>query len=159
MLEEICFTLTDTSWGAMAMEEPDRRDHESGEPLAPKVQATEDIWPLQGIIAEHVSDGLRDQTRLSILSWTAGLKTGKVTNRVVALVIPLQEAQSQFHEIAEIAAEQFHISQGADQLIMFHKSTFELGEREDRRTDLGHVKAGLGWPAVPGGQIDAQEGA
>ena len=41
-------------------------------------------------------------------------------------VILLQEAKSHFHEIPEIAAEQFHTYQDADQLILYHNNTFEL---------------------------------
>ena len=39
----------------------------------------------------------------------------------------LQESESDFDEIAEIAAEQFHINRSADQLILFHEKTFEPG--------------------------------
>ena len=42
-----------------------------------------DISPCEEIIPEHASDRLKDPTRLSILSWNAGLKNGKVTNSVV----------------------------------------------------------------------------
>ena len=62
-----------------------------------------------------------------------GLKRGRVTNSVVEShhVILLQEAKSHFHEIPEIAAEQFHTYQDADQLILYHNNTFELEWRED----------------------------
>ena len=78
-----------------------------------------DIRPLEGIITGQVSDRLRDQTRLSILNWNAGLTRGQVTSSVVGSdhVILLQEAESHFQDIAEIAAEQFHIHRGADRLI------------------------------------------
>ena len=39
--------------------------------------------PIERIKVEQFSDGLSDQTRLSILSWDAGLKRGKVTDSVV----------------------------------------------------------------------------
>ena len=106
--------------------------------------------------------------------WNAGFKRGKVTNGVVCSnhEILLQEAESHFHEITEIAAEQFHFWQGADQLILFHKIPFEPG-CEDRRGDPGHVKQ---YPCeteevIPGtssqlfrleildGQVHVQEGA
>ena len=35
------------------------------------------------------------------------------------------EAESHFQEIATTAEQQFHVHQGADQLILFHKNTFE----------------------------------
>ena len=88
-----------------------------------------DIRPFERIIAEQVSDSLRDKTRLSILSWNAGLRTGKETHNVVGSyhVIPLQEAESHFLDNAEIAAEQFHIYQVADHLLVFQqKVSFEL---------------------------------
>ena len=83
--------------------------------------------PLERIIAEQTSDWLKNQTRLSLLSWNAGPERGKVTSSVVDSfpVILLQEAQSHFQEIANVAEQQFHIFQGADQLIVFHGNTFE----------------------------------
>ena len=42
-------------------------------------------------------------------------------------MILLQEAESHFHGITEIAAEQFHVYQGSNQLMMFHKNTFKSG--------------------------------
>ena len=82
-----------------------------------------EINPFEGVIAEQVIDRLSDQTLLSILSWNAVLKRGKVTNSVVGSyhVTVLLETESHFHEIAETAAEQVHMYQGADQLIMFQK--------------------------------------
>ena len=77
----------------------------------------------------QASDRRCDQTRLSMLSWNAGLKKGKVTNTVVGSyhTLRLQESESDFDGIAEIAAEQFHINRSADQLILFHEKTFEPG--------------------------------
>ena len=46
-------------------------------------------------------------------------------------VILLQEAESYFHEITEIAEEPFHICGCADQLIMFHKNTSEPGVKTE----------------------------
>ena len=85
-----------------------------------------DIRPFEEIFVKQASDRLSDQTRLSIMSRNAGLKRGKVTNCVVDVVL-LQEAESHFHEIAENAAEQFHMYHGADQLILFHNNTFDPG--------------------------------
>ena len=42
-------------------------------------------------------------------------------------MILLQEAATHFHEVADTAAEQFHIYQSTDQLTLFHKHTFGLG--------------------------------
>ena len=42
-------------------------------------------------------------------------------------MILLQEAEWHFQEIVTIAAQQFHMYQGADQLIPSHKNTVELG--------------------------------
>ena len=42
-------------------------------------------------------------------------------------MILLHEAESHFHEITEIAAEQCHIFRSADHLVLFHKNAFELG--------------------------------
>ena len=69
-----------------------------------------DTRPFEGIIPEQVSD----QTGLSILSCNAGFKRGEV------IVILLQAAKSHFHEIADTAAEQFHVYQGPDQHMLFH---------------------------------------
>ena len=41
-------------------------------------------------------------------------------------VIMVQEAQAHCHEIITSAEQQFHIHQGAGQLILYNKSTFEL---------------------------------
>ena len=40
-------------------------------------------------------------------------------------VIMVQEAQTHYHEIITGAEQLFHINQGAGQLILFNKSTFE----------------------------------
>ena len=89
-----------------------------------------DIRPFEGIITEQVSEKVGDQTRLSILSWKAELEIGKVTNSVVVRpnrVVPIQEAESHSHEITGIAAEQFHIYEYADQLILLHNNTLAPG--------------------------------
>ena len=108
---------------------PDRCDRESGVPLAPEVKTNEGHKAARGDLAEHVGDGLGDQTRLSILSWNAGLKRGRVTNSVVGSYhVILLQAEWHFYEVTEIAAEHFRIYQGADQLLMLHKNTFKLGD-------------------------------
>ena len=72
-------------------------------------------------------------------------------------VILLQEAESHFHEIEAIAAEQFHIYQGADQLTMFHKNTFELGGVKTDGETPGTSKQDSLVPDTPGGQVPVQE--
>ena len=73
-------------------------------------------------------------------------------------VIPLQESGSHFHEIAETGAEQFHIYQGADMPILFHKNTFEPGgvktEEVIRLVKSGHLRF-----EFFGGQVDVQKDA
>ena len=78
-------------------------------------------------MAEQTGDRLKDQRRLSIWRWSARLKRCKVTNSVVCSyhVILLQETESHLYEIAKIATEQFRIYHCVDQLILFHKNTFE----------------------------------
>ena len=90
---------------------PEWCNRERGEPHAPEVQTNEGHKAVRGITAVQVSDRRCDHTRLSIQSWNAGLKKGKGTNTVVGSChsMLLQETESRFHEIAEIAAEQFHI--------------------------------------------------
>ena len=96
--------------------------------LLPRCKQMKDMRPFEGIITEF-SNGLFDPTRLSIPCWNAGLKRGEVTNSVVGSnhVIRLQEAESHLDEIVETVAEQFNIFQSVDQLILFHKKTFEPG--------------------------------
>ena len=67
------------------------------------------------------------ETTLDFLSWNAGPKRGEVTRSMVGSfhVIVVQEAQSHHHEIVTGAEQQFHIYQGAGQLILYNKSTFE----------------------------------
>ena len=80
-------------------------------------------WPVgsfqfKGIVAEQLAT-----IRFSILSWNAGLLRGKATNSVV---VPLPRSRVAGHgNCRKTATEQFHIYQCADQLIMFHKTTFE----------------------------------
>ena len=80
-----------------------------------------DIRPYEGIIAEQLGERLSDQTRLSIFELEC--RTEEVGSHHVIL---LQEAESHFHEIAETAAEHVHLDQDADQVILFHRHTFEL---------------------------------
>ena len=118
-----------------------------------------DVRPFEGIITRQVSDELSDQTHFSILNGNAGLKEASNKQRCGSYyVILLQEAESHFHEVREFATEQFHIYQGADQIIQFHMSTFGPGG-EDRRSDPGHVKATLLWLEVLEGLVYAHEDA
>ena len=66
-------------------------------------------------------------------------------------MIPLQEAESHFHEITEIATEQFHIYLGADHVIVFHKYV-RAWWCEDQRSDPGHLKGGHFWLEILDGQ-------
>ena len=83
--------------------------------------------PFEGIITDKNSSELSGQKRLSILSWNAGPKRGEVSSRMVGCchVIMVQEALTHDHEIITGAEQQFHIYQGAGQLLFCHKSTFE----------------------------------
>ena len=86
-----------------------------------------DVRPFEWIVSDKSSSELSDQKRLSILSWTAGPKGGKVANSMVGSlhIILLQEAETHDHEIVTCAEQQFHVHQGADHLIHCNKSTFE----------------------------------
>ena len=66
-----------------------------------------DIRTFEEVIAGQTGDRLKDQTRLSILNWNAGLRRGKVTRGVMGphLVVRLQEAESHLDEITKIATE------------------------------------------------------
>ena len=66
-------------------------------------------------------------------------------------VILLKGAESHSHEITEIAAEQFHIYQGADQLILVHKSTFEPGGVKTEEVSPGTSKQDS-WIEITHGQ-------
>ena len=78
-----------------------------------------------GIVSDARNDELKNQMRLSILSCNAGPKRGDVTGSIMRAfhVIVIQEAGTRHHEIAKTAEQQFHIYQGADQLILFHTHT------------------------------------
>ena len=93
----------------------------------PRYQQIKVSRPFQRIVSVKVSDELSDQKRFSILSWNAGPKRGNVANSVVGCyhVILVQEAESHYREIVTSAGQQFHVYQGADQLIFCNKSTFE----------------------------------
>ena len=89
--------------------------------LDPRYKQMKNTRPFEGNVSEQISCGLSDQTRLSMLSWNARPKRGKVANSVVGSyhVILLQEAESHFQDITKKRAEQqFHINQGADQVIL-----------------------------------------
>ena len=66
---------------------------------------------------------------LSLLSWNAGPRRDGVTSCIPGSfhVIVVQEAEAQYSEIAKEAEKQFHLYQGADQLILCHRCTSEPG--------------------------------
>ena len=70
--------------------------------------------------------------------------------------ILLQEAETHFQEIANIAAQQFDIYQGADQLILFPKHTFEPGGVKTEDVIPGTSKL---WLEIFDGKVDVQEAA
>ena len=80
-----------------------------------------DARPFEGIVSDKSSSELSEQERLSILSWNAGPQRGKVANSMVGSfhVITVQEAETDHHEIITNGGQQFHIYQGADQLILY----------------------------------------
>ena len=86
-----------------------------------------DARPFEGIITDKNSGELSGKKRLSILSWNAGPKRGEVTSSMVGSfhVIMVQEVETHYHEITTGADQHFHIYQGAGQLILYNKSTFE----------------------------------
>ena len=86
-----------------------------------------DARPCEGIVSVKISDELSDHKRLSILSWNARPKRGTVANGTVGSfhVILVQEVETQHRDIAISAEQQFHVHQGAGQLILCIKNTFE----------------------------------
>ena len=95
--------------------------------LHPRYKQMKDARLFEGIITDKNSSELSGQKRLSILSWNAGPKRGEVTSSMVASfhVIMVQEAETHNHEIITGDDQQFHINQGAGQLVLYNKSTFE----------------------------------
>ena len=73
----------------------DLRPHLSGALAEPRP------FTFEGIIGKQVSDGLSDQTRLSILSWNVGPRRGKTAWWAPFTLIPLEETESHFQEIAK----------------------------------------------------------
>ena len=67
--------------------------------------------------------------RFSILSWNAGQRRGKVTNRFVCC----------FREIVKMLRNS-SIFQGADRLILFHQNTFEPGGMKTKEVIPGTSK-------------------
>ena len=92
--------------------------------LHPRYKQIKDARPFEGIITEKNSSEPSGQKRLSILSWNAGPKRGEVTSSMVGSfhVIMVQEAETHYHEIITGAEQQFHIYQGAGQLIIYNKT-------------------------------------
>ena len=111
----------------------------AGNHLHPRYKHMADMRPFEGMISEQESDRLKDQTGLSVLSWNAGLRRGKVTTSLVGSfhVILLQEAVSHLDEATKIDPEQFHVYHGADQLILSYKNTFDLGIVKTDKVILG----------------------
>ena len=107
---------------------PDSRDREGGQSSAPEVQTSEGRKAVRGDRRRQEQQRAERQKRLPILSWNAGPKRGKVANSIVGSfqVIFAQEAETVCHEIITNAEQEFHIYQGADQLILC-KNTFEPG--------------------------------
>ena len=110
--------------------------------LHPRYKQMKDTRPFDGIVSAKSSDELCDQTRLSILSLNAGPKGGQVDNSVVGSfhVILVQEAESHCREIVTRTEQQLHVYQGADQLILFHKNTFEPEGAKIQEEILGTSK-------------------
>ena len=94
--------------------------------LHPRYKHMKDARPFKKIVSDKSSSELSEQKRLSILSWNAGPKRGKIANSMVGSfhVILVQEAQTQHHDIARSVEQQFHVYQGADQLIRYIINTF-----------------------------------
>ena len=106
---------------------PDRCNREGGESSAPEVQADEGCEAVRGDHHRQEQQRAEWPETKSILSWNAGPKRGEVTSSMVRSfhVIMVQEAQTHYHEITTIAEHLFHIYQGAGQLILYDKNTFE----------------------------------
>ena len=107
--------------------------------LVPRLKEMKGTRPCDGIVYDARNDELKNQMRLSMLSWNAGPKRGDVTGSIRGSfhVIVIQEAETHYHEIAEAAEHQFHIYQGADQLILCHKNTIEPGGVERCKENPG----------------------
>ena len=95
--------------------------------LHPGYKQMKDARLFEGIITDKNSSELSGQKRHSFLSWNAGPKRGEVTSSMVGSlhVIMVQEVETHYHEITTSAEQLFHICQGAGQLILYNKSTFE----------------------------------
>ena len=111
--------------------------------LHPRYKQMKDARPFEGILTDKNSSELGGQKRLSISSWNAGPKRGEVTSSMVGSfhVIMVQEAQTHYHEIITSPDQQFHIYQGAGQLIFYNKDLEPEGE--DPRRNPGHVDVRL----------------
>ena len=96
--------------------------------LHSRCKQIKDARPFEVIITDKNSSELSGQKRLSILSWNAGPKRGEVTSSTVGSfhVIMVQEAQTHCNEIRTSAEKEFHIYQGAGQLTLHNKSSFEI---------------------------------
>ena len=103
-----------------------------GRHLHPRYKQMKGTRSFEGIIAEQMSDGLKNQLRLSILGWNADFWRGKVTNIVVGSyhVILLQKAGSHFQKVGRPAHA-------------VHKNTFEPDGAKIEGVITWHFKARL----------------
>ena len=88
--------------------------------LHPRYKQMNDARPFEGINTDKKQQRAEwQETTLDFSSWNAGPKRGDVTSSMVGSfhVIMVQEAQSHHHEFNTGAEQQFHIYQGAGQLI------------------------------------------
>ena len=120
---------------------PDRRNLKGGESSAPEIQTNEGRKPVRGDRRRQEQQRAERQKRLAILSWNAGPKRGKTANCVVGSfhMILVQEAETHCHDIVTRAKQQFHIHQGADQVILCN-NTFEPESARIQEEILGTSK-------------------
>ena len=118
--------------------QPCRHEQEAGAgALASRAQETPQA-PRPTTKAERQSEAQEDAL-LHVSDRSAG--TSSCTGVGSSRVMLHHEAESHFQAIAKIAAQQFHIYRGADQLILFHKNTFELGGVKTEKVIPGTFKA------------------
>ena len=127
-----------------------------GSHLHVRYEQMKDMRPFEEIDSEKISElmgqrrasqsraGTRDQREQSCK------QRGGLTTR-----FPLQQADSHFQMNERTAERQFHIYQGADQLILYHKNTLPGGVKNEEMTP-GHITARFD---IPDGQVKVQEAA
>ena len=108
--------------------------------LHPMYKQMKDARPFEAIVGDKSSSELSDRSA-SILSWNAGQKRGKTANCVVGPfhMILVQETETHCHEIVTRAKQQFHIHQGADQVVLCN-NTFEPESARIQEEILGTSK-------------------